>query len=65
MLILDAMKWIETYSLHRAGNVTRRLAQLPGASELPRVVVTVERDADLQAAAKDLRTMAEMFEREQ
>ena len=58
------MKLIETYSLHRAGNVTRRLAQLPGASELPRLVVTVERGADLHQTADELRHLAAMFDRQ-
>jgi hypothetical protein len=54
---------IETYSLHHAGNVTRRLAQLPGASELPRVIVTVERGADLRETAADLRHVAAVLEK--
>ena len=58
------MKQIETYSLHNAGNVTRRVAQLPGASELPRLTVTVERGADLHRTAEDLRQLAAVFERQ-
>ena len=58
------VKQIETYSLHTAGNVTRRLAQLPGASELPRLTVTIERGTDLHQTAEDLRLMAEVFDRQ-
>lgn len=59
-----AMKLIETYSLHRAGNVTRRLAQLPGASELPLLTLTVERGTDLKQAAEELRRLADVFDRQ-
>ena len=58
------MKQIETYSLHRAGNVTRRLAQLPGASELPQLTLTVERGADLHQTAEELRRLAAIFDRQ-
>ena len=59
---LPFMKLIETYSVHQAGNVTRRLAQLPGASELPRLVVTVERGTDLRVMAEELRHLATMLD---
>ena len=58
------MKQIETYSLHNAGNVTRRLTQLPGASELLGVTVTVESCTDLHRTAEDLRRLAEMFDQQ-
>lgn len=58
------MKMIETYSLNRAGNVTRRLAQLPGASELPRLVVTVERGTELHETAEQLRRLAAILDRQ-
>ncbi|MBI2719560.1 MAG: hypothetical protein HY245_03965 [Rhizobiales bacterium] len=57
------MKHIDTYSLHQAGNVTRRIASLPGASELPKVLVTVEHGADLGDVAERLRRIAAVFER--
>lgn len=57
------MKNIETYSLHQAGNVTRRLGQLPGASELPRLVVTVERGTEPHVMAEQLRRLAAVIER--
>jgi hypothetical protein len=59
-----SMKFIETYSLHQAGNITRREAQLPGANELPRLTVTVERGADLHETAEDLRRLAAVFDRQ-
>ncbi|MDP1700101.1 MAG: hypothetical protein Q8L53_03950 [Aestuariivirga sp.] len=58
------MKLIETYSLHQAGNITRRLSQSPGANELPRLVVTVERGTDLHETAKALRQLAAMLDRQ-
>lgn len=58
------MKFIETYSLHRAGNVTRRLAELLSAKELPRLTVTVERGTDLHETAEDLRRLATIFDRQ-
>jgi len=62
---VQAMKQIETYSLHSAGNVTRRLAQLPGASELPRIVVTVLHATPLQETAERLRRLASILDRQQ
>lgn len=56
------MKLIETYCVHQAGNVTRRLAQLPGASELPLLVVTVERGTDLHVMAEELRNLAAVLD---
>ena len=58
------LKFIETYSLHTAGNVTRRLGQLPGASELPRLVVTVEKGQEVHTTAEELRRLAAVLDRQ-
>ncbi len=57
------MKTIETYSVHQSGQVTRRIRRLPGASELPKIVVTVEKGTEPHEMIEQLRRLAAVLDR--
>jgi len=57
------MKRIETFSIHEAGNITRREGALRGG-DIPRLTVTVELGAPPHETAEQLRRLAAILDRQ-